>query len=516
MRICNTCKIDILKAERLFMNCPKCNTEVKENQKFCAKCGAAINNVADSTSSKVAINDEAVTKKRNIVIASLSLFLVILVSTIFFIVRANASEVLTYKSITPVEQSQIKAMTSRSALELMIQQDADMFEFMSKPMHGNSDKLFEVFYNNLLNLCRHINVDDVAKTSCSDSYDFNSCKEILTPNTELVRYSINNWSGIWVDVPYIEKRYSKFLNSKWKEYLKLKTDSKIPDMELGYYNEDKNVISEVIAWQNFSSKYPDFMKENIKSDLKFLTTYIMYQDNSSGNFIVKSAYDEFLNKVNQNTEEYKVVKRCHDVLEKNNFEANSEFFKCIADWNQSYIDLYENAKVWEEQHSLAGILKQINELQARYFSIIKRNDMLLQLTEYEGYENDRADLSNLYNELENKIDQDNYYFKKYREIEKKYANNPGMTTYDMDMFASEHYEAVDKLLNEVYQVVKGKIPQEDFKNLTASELKWIRDVGAYRKVFEAQGFGTIGGVVGLGYQTNMHSFRTLLLMLYLN
>lgn len=27
------------------MNCPNCNSEVSENQKFCANCGAYINNV---------------------------------------------------------------------------------------------------------------------------------------------------------------------------------------------------------------------------------------------------------------------------------------------------------------------------------------------------------------------------------------------------------------------------------------------------------------------------------------
>lgn len=163
----------------------------------------------------------------------------------------------------------------------------------------------------------------------------------------------------------------------------------------------------------------------------------------------------------------------------------------------------------------AETLAMIDKYQARYFEIVKRNDFLLQLIEYDEYEQDERDLLNLYREVESKIDQDNYYLRQYRNIEDKYAENPGETTVDMNDFAAQEYDAVDKLLNEVYQEVKTKISAEDFKNLTSSELKWIKEVETYRKTFDAQGYGSIGTLKYFGYKTDMHSFRTLLLMLYL-
>ena len=160
------------------------------------------------------------------------------------------------------------------------------------------------------------------------------------------------------------------------------------------------------------------------------------------------------------------------------------------------------------------IMQQIDELQARYFSIIKRNDVLLQIQDSDEYQQDRKDLNNLFKEVEQKIDKNNYYLQKYYEIKEHYAVNTGNTQSDMNTFASNEYEAVDGLLNETYQAVKAKIPPEDFKQLITSELKWLKEVEDYYKVYEQQGFGTIGSLVHSEYECNMRNFRTLLLMLY--
>jgi len=169
----------------------------------------------------------------------------------------------------------------------------------------------------------------------------------------------------------------------------------------------------------------------------------------------------------------------------------------------------------KESYTAAETLAMIDKYQSRYFIIVKRNDMFLQGVDCGGCAKDTKDLSDLYTEVISKIDTNNSYFIKYKEIENEFAENTGETTYDMNMFANSHYEAVDKLLNEVYQAVKAKIPTEDFKNLTSSELMWIKEVEAYQKVFEAQGYGTLGTLKYLGYKTDMHRFRTLLLILYL-
>lgn len=165
-------------------------------------------------------------------------------------------------------------------------------------------------------------------------------------------------------------------------------------------------------------------------------------------------------------------------------------------------------------------LRFIKAYQAKYFQIIKRRDILVQLA-YDGPEefvkglkSDHKELEALFEEVKGKITNKNY-LNKYIENEKRFSKNPGMTTRDMEDFAYSEYKAVDDLLNEVYKAIKAKIPRADFEQLKISERKWIKEVANYRKVFDAQGFGSISGLMYAGYQVHMRQFRTLLLMLYL-
>lgn len=183
--------------------------------------------------------------------------------------------------------------------------------------------------------------------------------------------------------------------------------------------------------------------------------------------------------------------------------------------NVAVLNSYKTQPSAKQTLTPTETLAMIDKYQLRYFSIVKRNNLFLQMADCEGCGYDRKDLSDLYSEIISKIDGNNSYIKKYFDIENKYAENTGETTYEINMFESNHYEAVDKLLNEVYQAVKVKIPQEDFKNLITSELKWLKDVEAYEKVFEEWGFGSAGTLIKLGYEIDMRKFRTLLLMLYL-
>ncbi len=186
----------------------------------------------------------------------------------------------------------------------------------------------------------------------------------------------------------------------------------------------------------------------------------------------------------------------------------------ILNLNKAQNTTHAETKQEQSIKTPAQTLQQIDELQARYFNIVKRNDVLLQIQDSDEYQQDMKDLNNLFKEVEKKIDKDNYYLQKYYEIKERYAVNTGISQSDMNAFASNEYEAVDTLLNETYQAVKAKITPEDFKQLITSELKWLKEVEDYYKVYEQQGFGTIGSLVHLGYECNMRNFRTLLLMLY--
>ena len=174
----------------------------------------------------------------------------------------------------------------------------------------------------------------------------------------------------------------------------------------------------------------------------------------------------------------------------------------------------ENASEVKEPQTPAEKLLLIDEYQVKYFKIIRRNDALLDIIGNSDCERDIDELKKLFKEVEGRI-HNNYYLNKYNEIQERFAENPGETTVDMNIFASQNYDAVDELLNEVYQAVKKKIPAQDFKNLTTSEIKWIKDVESYKKVYDSKGFGSIGTLKYYDYEINMRNFRTLLLMLYL-
>ena len=161
------------------------------------------------------------------------------------------------------------------------------------------------------------------------------------------------------------------------------------------------------------------------------------------------------------------------------------------------------------------ILTQIDIYQEQYFQIIKRNNVLLQLSKDDESEKDLKDLEELYNKVKSNISSDCEFLKKYKEIEQKYAKNTGENTVEMNDFAQNHYNSVDKLLNDTYQAVKTKISAEEFNKLVKSEINWLKAVDGYRAVYDSQGFGSIGGLIFLDYQINMRQFRTLLLMLYL-
>lgn len=181
---------------------------------------------------------------------------------------------------------------------------------------------------------------------------------------------------------------------------------------------------------------------------------------------------------------------------------------CLSYFNRVSISVYN-------LDTPTQTLKKIDELQATYFSIIKRNNVLLQVFDSEEYQRDMSKLNKLFLEVEKNIDKNNAYLQKYYDIEQKYSENTGKNTYEINMFISHHYDTVDKLLNETYRAVKNKISQDEFNELIKSELQWLKDVEDYNEVFEEQTYGTMRTMVKLQYEINMRKFRTLLLMLYL-
>lgn len=157
----------------------------------------------------------------------------------------------------------------------------------------------------------------------------------------------------------------------------------------------------------------------------------------------------------------------------------------------------------------------INKYQEKYFNIVKRNDVLLNVGE-EDTSSDSKELSALFDEVKNKIQKNNEYLKEYKRIENKYKENTGNTTFEINEFAKNKYDAFDKLLNDTYKAVKNQISKEEFECLRISQRAWLKEVENYNNVFESKEFGTIRGLIKSEYEINMRAFRALLLMLYLN
>ena len=159
-------------------------------------------------------------------------------------------------------------------------------------------------------------------------------------------------------------------------------------------------------------------------------------------------------------------------------------------------------------------LSLIDKYQEQYFVIIKRNNVLLNSEDDKNLNNDRRELKKLYKNVKKQIS-NKIYLERYKEIEKKYSKCNEITTTGINDFAENNYKEVDALLNNVYKEVKINLSPEDFKKLDASQQQWLKETENYEKAYNAMDFGTIGTAIYYDYQTNIKSFRTLLLMLYL-
>lgn len=168
----------------------------------------------------------------------------------------------------------------------------------------------------------------------------------------------------------------------------------------------------------------------------------------------------------------------------------------------------------DNEKSSLDKLSLIDKYQEKYFEIIKRNNMLLQVEDIEKFEKDSNELKELFNEVEKQITNKNY-LKKYNKIQNRFSDCGGITTPEINKCAEKNYNAINKLLNNTYKKAENKANFEESKKLAQSQIKWEKDVEDYKKVFDSMDLGTIGTSTLYSYQINMMEFRTLLLMMYL-
>lgn len=170
----------------------------------------------------------------------------------------------------------------------------------------------------------------------------------------------------------------------------------------------------------------------------------------------------------------------------------------------------------KEPQTPQEILADIDRLQAKYFEIIMRHDMLWQVTDdYNGRENDLEDLSILYKEINKKTDKTHPLYKKFKKIVSKDSNESVKDSIELTAIAGQYEKNIDDLLNEVYKEIKLKLPEKDFIALRNSQRKWIKDLNAYTQIYDKQDFGSISPLIKYYFEADMKCYRTQLLMMYL-
>ena len=192
----------------------------------------------------------------NNIIAGFVVLLAIISSIIFFVIHNFTTLDInnTYKSIVPIKQSRISKMNTTALLEMAIHQEKDLDEVISKLSAEQANSLFETFYNNLSAMVEKMSVDDLnIELQENGTYK-------LTPNTKLIHYEVNDWTGIWINHEYLNKKYSKYLSDSWKKFLELTSKDTFNKVTIPPRSFDmKDLVSEIIAWQKFISEYPDFI-----------------------------------------------------------------------------------------------------------------------------------------------------------------------------------------------------------------------------------------------------------------
>lgn len=151
-----------------------------------------------------------------------------------------------------------------------------------------------------------------------------------------------------IDYRYLNENYSKLLGKPFKEYLAIKAKEET-DLDGGAYYQDaalgvskKCLVDWILALQNFRKKYPKFVNNNmqIEQDINRYTSDLIldvYQTFDFSNDKMypecKKAYEEFLNRADKNTSEYKVVKDCYDILKRYDFKSNEEFISVLKSYS---------------------------------------------------------------------------------------------------------------------------------------------------------------------------------------
>lgn len=168
----------------------------------------------------------------------------------------------------------------------------------------------------------------------------------------------------------------------------------------------------------------------------------------------------------------------------------------------------------DDLNKYEDLLSQINLYQEKFFDLRKLEETSISEA--------RLQISNLFAEVESKIQQNNEYYQKYIKIEPDLIkDNYGYQDVPDDFYPNPvavfdiQYRMYDELLNDLYSNIETQISAEDFSKLKESEIQWVKEKENFLKTVIPFSGDLSYPIVG-EFKVEVTKFRCLLLMLYLD
>ncbi len=371
------------------MNCPSCGKEIDDNQKFCTNCGAKLTPIQETreeakqntSQPNNEIKDSNVVKSKKIIILS--------TVGLLLIITAMVSGLFMYSNtaIPPMSTIEIENLTARQALDKIVEKEQLLQKCTDNFFCKNKQQLFENLYQDLKAYTgSELNFDsklmfafDEEPKDITFSYKNNkeadpmtgetrSINGISEPKTNLITLVEDCEGGYttYINHNHLVKKYSKFLNKEWQEYLNIRQIENNDRSDVAYYCDGYCPMSDnTLKWYaleyEFINKFPNFtyspyLKERMNTYMEnaLNPNFMMQDEKGVVPKEVRQAFVKFLEKVNENDKYYKAVELWYDTMSKTDFILNDKFFKEMYEktkdgiFEQEYNNYIERQKMLEE------------------------------------------------------------------------------------------------------------------------------------------------------------------------